>query len=493
MAHFFDELDAVYCLCIEERKQFVIKQATKLNIFNKLVIIDADTPNSDAVDEIITNHRFFPILGNSTIYIAATLGLQKIMIDIVKNKLEFAMILEDDVLFLESMFDFANKTITKNNIRKHFDTNLPYNLYLISTIHENTFANQTGIIHQYINYGQPAYILNHHLCSLLLNNLYPITGPVDDYKNAIERKYQVQCGILVPYICRELSANFFNFDTSELSFKFKRTHCWNNAKKIVLSKQIYVDANAWHRNLILSINPDLNLSFDKIKSHDTIMKYSFGTLVEVLNNSYICSCTIDNNIEYCRESFIFSVKGKRSAEIINKKFGFSPIVADYLLLMSLYLKKERLIRYQYCFIYDDADFGIVSDTSFQLIKLSDINVILDAIVSSNFVISDNTDYITIGNSYGIPGVYAVVGNSAKYAEIAADYYSNITSENVEPISLNVTNQLVSIDSDVCDRFSNFIQPVLPIAKNTFDDLLDVFPFVTFSSVRLRTMHQQFFN
>src|SRR5438309_1865046 len=142
MAKFFDEMDAIYCLCIKERKNFVMEQATKLGIADRLKIYDAFTPNSNEVINVVNNHLVYPILANNLVHIASALGMKKIMHDIVEHKYNFAMIMEDDVIFLEDMLAYGNTWLNRESIEKHFDVNKPYNLYLLSDKVEHFYGKQ---------------------------------------------------------------------------------------------------------------------------------------------------------------------------------------------------------------------------------------------------------------------------------------------------------------------------------------------------------------
>ena len=107
-----------------------------------------------------------------------------------------------------------------------------------------------------------------------------------------------------------------------------------------------------------------------------------------------------------------------------------------------------------------------------------VNDSLDAICSSQYVVSEDINYITIGNSYAIAGIFATLTKDiSKYHKIISeDYYSNISNETVEPIKLNYTNNYLVINTEFSNQVNNFIQPVLPIDQNIIKKLVDIIPF-----------------
>lgn len=501
MAVFFGELDAIYCLCIEERKSFVIEQAEKLGISDKLQIFKAYTPNDEIIQQHITNHLVYPIATNNPIYIASSLGMKEIMLDIIKNKHNFAMIMEDDVLFLENMIAHGNKWLKKDVIKKYFDITKPYNLYLQSSIPENKYYYKSkfpngGIINnnaikRSVRYGEPICILNHLTCSLLVKYLYPIIAAFDEYKYKIRHIFNIQHGILVPYICRELSANFNKFDISKLTQSFVRTHnvaLTKTIKQPLLASTFYLKIMPSLENiffyLMKSINPELNIVINSQSFRENTMGYYMGGYCDILDNNYVIGSTISDRIKFKNHpSFIVSVRGKKSVDIVEKKFKFKPIIADLLLLMAKYNPKDVSRDYKYCFIYEK-NLKVIfqnSDDTYLFINplYVDANTLVDQITKCGYVITDNISYITIANSYGIPGIYSTISGDTIdecKKESAEDYYSNITNAIVDPIILECEDDTIIVDEQVSNKIINFVQPVLPIKQNILDEILKFIPF-----------------
>ncbi|XWV24945.1 putative ORFan [Tupanvirus deep ocean] len=492
MVSFFNELDIVYCLCIPSRKNFVTEQVNKLGITDKIKIIDAYDQDSPIVKETIKNHLVFSIYTNNPVVIACNLGVRKIMMDIVENKYDYALVIEDDVIFIDEMFDHANKWITKNTISKNFNMSKPYVLHLQCSLPENNFYNknvsQGGIIKKPIRYGEPAYITNHHSCAILLKHFFPITAPFDDYKNLIKQHYSIQQGILVPYVCRELSGNYFNFDTNSIGHTFTRT-LKNNISiyDTMIKEKFYVniEGNNGHikiyNYLLKKINPKLSIVINSKEIPENVMVYSLGCHENLLQNNYIMGGTLDDNITNTgKPSFIISVRGMKSFKNAKNKLKLSPVIGDILLLYNQFIRKKKKGLYQYCFIYDTT-LKIECNDKFILVNPSKCTVetLLNVICSSKYVISDDINYITIANSYSVFGIYAIIDNTTTpYNKlIAEDYFSNFSNKVIQPINLNIINKDIIIENNFKEKVANFPQPVLPIKKNTIKLLADICPFL----------------
>ncbi|XWV26192.1 putative orfan [Tupanvirus soda lake] len=492
MATFFNELDMIYCLCIPSRKEFVTTQINKLGITTKVKIIDAYTPESSSVKDVIKNHLIYTIYTANPSVIACNLGIKKIMHDVVEHKYNYVLIMEDDVIFIENMFNHANKWITKKVISQYFNMEKPYVLHLQSNLPEKTFYNNNvsteGIIRTPIRYGEPAYITNYYACELFLKHFYPITAPFDDYKHAIKQHYSIQQGILVPYICRELSGNYFGYDIRSTGYTFNRT-LKNKQITIfstLLKEKFYV--NMTEKNgldkmiqfLLKKMNPNVNWIFNSKEIPVDTMSYSIGQQETVLKNSYIIGGSINTNITNGNKPFfVISVRGVKSYDIIRKKYKLLPVVGDFLSMYNFYYPKKVNTIYKYCFIYETI-LNIDCSDKFIFVNPinSDVEKIVNAICNSQYVITNDISYITIANSYAVYGVYATLNEPIdKYFEIiAADYYSNFTKINVNPINIKSTNNNIVIDNNFGLEVSKFPQPTLPISNMIIKVLRNVLPF-----------------
>jgi GR25 family glycosyltransferase involved in LPS biosynthesis len=496
MATFFNEMDMVYCLCIQQRKQFVMDQINKLGIASKIKIIDAYTQENPIVQQIIANHYIYTIYTDNPITIACTLGIREIMLDIFQNKYNYAMVIEDDVIFLENMIEHGNKWITKKVIGNYFDIDKPYVLHLQCDKPENTFYHNKisagGIIKTIIRYGEPAYITNYHACWLLLKHMFPITAAFDEYKFAIKCHYDIQQGILIPYICCELSANYSKYDTRELDRQFdhiftrtlrnKTYSVWNIYSKSVFNIRTNQNNSCEKllKFLIQNINPQLNLSFNDLTIPDNKMSYCIGTHEPTLKNNYIITGSFDANVKFGEQpTFIISVRGILSQNIIKNKFKFIPPIGDILLLYNKYIPKKSGTKYKYCFVYALA-LNIICTEPHICINSTDfdVDILLNAITSSRYVITDDINYVSIANSYAIAGIFAIINNTIEYNEIiAADYYSNITANPVKPLQIHCENNNITIDEKFHRIVEQFVQPVLPINYKIIENLVDTLPFV----------------
>ncbi len=496
MATFFNDIDAIYCLCVEDRKAFVIEQFTNLGIIDKVKIVKAYTRDSQLVHKIISDHLVYPIYTDNLVSIACTLGVQTIMLDIVKNKFNYAMVIEDDVIFMESKFNHGNTWIRRDIINNYINISKPYVLYLQSSAKENIYYNQSncgteGIIISSVRYGEPAYITNHLSCSILLKHLFPITSPFDEYKFLVKKKYGICEAILVPYICSELSANHNNYDKTMMNHSFKRTFLSEKKSlfEVLITQKFYIATNRISGqdkllvHLINGINPNIKIILNEPKINNK-MFYCVGNYTTSIDNAYIIGSTIDYTINKpTNPSFIISVRGSNSFNIIKKKFGITPLIGDMFLLFSKYHQKITNNKYKYCFIYDNMDLIITGNYSCIFINPSKVSAdqILDTICSSEYIVSNDINYLTIGNSYEIPGVFAVLANNINkyYYVIAQDYYSNITDANVLPIIIpkKYKTNILNIDNEFNRKAENFVQPLFHKNIETVNNLIDTLPFI----------------
>lgn len=486
MATFLNEIDMIYCLCIPDRKEFVVNQFTKLGFSHKLKIIDAFTPNSSHTLDIVNNHFVYPIYTNNMFHVANTLGLIKIMNDIVLNKFNYAMIIEDDVIFLEEMFSVANKWINKETISRVFNINKPYTLYLQSTKPESFYQpaindpTKTGIVHTQIKYGEPASLINYIACELLLKHMLPITSPFDECKFMIKRRYKIQQGILVPYICRELSKNAFSYNTKTLGFTFKRSAS-NNNKTIydLLKKTIFhiTTENDLLYQIIVTclikcINPDINIIINGDKQNS--MEYNIGKKIQVFNNSYLIGSTITESTPFTNNSFIISVRGQNSYNIIMKKIKMASIIGDFLLLFSKFYKKDKLINYKYCFIYDKK-VQIKCDDKYIVINpnKTDIMALIDTMCQAEYIITDNISFVTIAHSYSINAVLAYLKINQK--DIICDDYYSAFGIVITPLIFCHGDE-IELNKELTSIINEFAQPQPLMIQNIQDKLADVIPF-----------------
>ena len=106
--------------------------------------------------------------------------------------------------------------------------------------------------------------------------------------------------------------------------------------------------------LINGINPRIKIQINCPSVPEDKMKYCIGDHETLLGNNYMMTASVDNNIQFINKpTFIISVRGIISREIIQQKFKINPLVGDILLLFNKYFPKNRIVKYKYCFIYDN--------------------------------------------------------------------------------------------------------------------------------------------
>lgn len=487
MTSFFKQLDAIYCLCLPQRRPFVEQQFATLGILNIVTIIDAFQPSSTNVIETISNNLVYPVYINSTALVACTLGVQKIMQDIVSNKYNYAMVMEDDVVFLPELLQHANTYITKLNINKMFDITKPYNIYLQSTKPPYHYSGKNGLIRAKVRYGEPIYITNHIACSILLQHIYPITVAFDEYKFIVKQKYNFQEAILLPYVCRELSHNIFRFNTSQLNTNtvFTRANqmvCTSVTQQMTNNKfTIHIsDNDIITKKLLQQISN--NLEFSDTTNNQTNIIHRIGEYVSDIKG-YLIGTTISSNSTISDfKSFIISVRGRKSQLVVQNKFNISPIIGDILLLYSRFFKFGDNILYKYCLIYNKTI--ICTDSNCIVINTlkMDMNEILQYISCSKYIVTDDIRYIIIANSYMRQGILATFNDTKitdNESEIIQDYCSNTYIQNLKPIIINLDHMHTDVYSLPVNNITNLSKATIiqPYHNDQqLDYLIEALPF-----------------
>lgn len=484
MQPFLKEVDIIYCLTIPSRRLFVEEQIIKLNIQSKIKIIDAFTQDSDLVKNIINNNYVYPIYIKNDISVACSLGVYKILENIVTNKYNYAMVIEDDVLFLENRFDIANKWISKKIISTEFDINKPYVLHLISTVPESNYirpATKDGIKKIQVLYGEPAYITNYHACELLLKYFYPITAPFDDYKRAVKLKFAIQQGILFPYICKELSANYTKFITN---YKFVRslqstTSIFKSIGDIkfylnIAGEKIQKDLTV---KLIKHLFPSINIILADNNQFNDKMVCCINGLHSSIKNKYLIGCTLNDILDVQQPSFIISVNGKKSKKIIDK-YNIDPYVGNILAYYSVIYPITTSKIYNICFVFD-TDINVKQSTSYIYINIKKISVdeLISYITKTEYVVSDIADILVIAHSYNCKIVYGLFSINHQKDIIMQDYLSNYINGKIESIKLTTDCGFIHLNKDKENEISTYPQPEIPINYDSIKVIINNLPFV----------------
>jgi hypothetical protein len=480
MVAFSKELDKIYCLSIPDRRDFTYAYFTKLGIIDRIHIMEAYTPDSSHTISTISKNLIFPIYMENTANISNYLGIVEIMKDIVRNKYEYAMIMEDDVIFLKEYFHIGNRWLTKAAISSKINTTRPYCLYLQSNTADKNIGSDNfpngNIVMRSVKYGEPVCIVNYQLCELLLKYAFPITSPFDEYKNEIKQKFGVQQAILIPYICRELSHNSYKYDMKKLGFTFRKSlgtgkSIFLQYPNIVFNLTLGIDVNYQRlvKHLVNAINPNISVGTNNLDNES--MKFNFDRATS-LSNTYIAGGTVSDNITWHDKSFIISVRGKKSCDVINRKFKFTPIIGDFLLLYHRFVKFDVIKKYEICFILNN-NITVNNYNSCMNYTTTDVDDQLQAINMSQHVVTDNIYYVIISHSYGIPATLVTLNpTNIRDRCIIDDYYSTFHTGQINPIILQTI--LHPMETSIIKKFP---QPILPYSSEYIDTLVDICPFV----------------
>ena len=444
MQHFFEQLDHIYCLCIQSRKAFVIEQFTKLGIMEKSTIFDAYTDQSPKLYEVIKDHLVRPIIINEPKNFANFLGSMEIMEDVINKKYNYAMIIEDDVLFLENMFTVANKYISKYSIGNNFDVNKPYILYLLA---KKIFAEmKTGINkNNKFMFGQPAFILNYKACETYVKKKYPIVNPIDNYKHQIEKDYNIQTGLLYPYIVAELSANYGNYDTSNINYKFTRDIHMKPIKGVdsyIFDSTFYIRTKSiTFEKLARRINNKLKLCINQKSKRLNMMYYDVDNYVSELGNNYVLGGTIDPNVKILNTRYdIMTVRGSLSANTVKKITGENPIIHDFASLIPLYFPIKLMDpKISYCFVFKNNPNINNPDSKWISPENKSIPELFNSILEAKYVVSDIPDIVSATNAYGRKVAYGTIDTPSKQEKYV---FNDLFNKTIEPIVVKNNNELL---------------------------------------------------
>lgn len=486
------ELDKIYCLCLLSRKSSLLEEVERLGLSEKISIVNAYTSDSPCVKTILKENKMYPIYTSNTTQIAVTLGIAYILEDIILNKFTHAMIIEDDVVFVDELLEFASHTLKKNNINTRIDTTKPYNLFLQSNKPEAFYRknNKNAIIKYHVRYGEPAYITNYQMCELLLKHMFPITSPYDEYKFLVRKRYDVSDYILVPYICRELSKNYHqHINKNTFVTTCGTIQPQNNALILIPENTFYIESVC--DNICLEICRNMNkiLKIENGQSLNNIMRYNIGGCVNSLCDYIYGSTIMENVLLNKRPFFVISVRGKKSQQILFNKLGINMPIFDFFLITSRYFPHYTSDKYKYCFIYSDAFIKKLPHNSIYINpKIMEPRNLFNIISNSEFVLSDNIIYISIANSYGIRGIYSSISKINKEFELMAnDYYSNITDHYIAPKKIGSENT-INIDNDsILESIITSIHPQLPISRNVINEIIYISPFTMILHTFFRTI------
>lgn len=430
------DIDKIYVLSIPQRRELLQKQIDKFGLHHIIQVVEGYTDTSKIVDQVIDNHCFYPIYTDKTTQIAVAMGVAKIMQDIVDNQYTHALVMEDDVYFIEELLEYTVSMLKRDTINANIDTNKPYVLYLQSTKPESYYQNikQEGFIPYRVRYGEPVYMTNYQMCQLLLKHLYPITSPFDEYKYIIRRQYNSADYILLPYVCRELSKNYRNY--GDAITKEYKPSCNVTTRDVfdLVRKSTFHISNKLASILLGRMNPQCRLTNQPTNNR---MVYHVSDYVNTMQG-YIYGATVSGNpARSDKPCFVISVRGKLSQRRLSEKYRIMLPIADPLTLTSKYFPCQRSETYAYCLIFSTPIQTIPTNSVYLDPNTTTLLDTIKKINQSRYVVTDDVRYLTIGNSYGVQGIYAIIDKIDPIKDdMMMDYYSNITNTKVTPISIN---------------------------------------------------------
>jgi GR25 family glycosyltransferase involved in LPS biosynthesis len=459
MAEFMNQIDRIYCLCIESRKKFIIDQFTNLGMLHKLELINAYTPTSPVIDQLIDKQLIYPVYTSNPTTIACGMGIWYIMKQIVERKQKYAMVIEDDVIFPENEFETANRWINPSSINANFDVTKPYVLFLQSSVKQATYGNVEGIVKADVRYGEPAYLTNDVACQILLEHFFPITSPFDEYKINIRKIYHFQVGILIPYVCRELSANYNGFNLQSINTQFVRTA---HVAKADISSRIRekpIHANYRCYPFFPEILARHGMKINTTPRPVDGMEYDIGGCIDRISG-YLIGSTIRPTRSVSTPFYAIGVRGKISKDIM-AYYGISTYAFDFGWTLSQ-IYPIGITGTKTSLITRESIEGGVCIDNFTL------DMLLSLIGSSSRIITDQIDVLAIAHGYGKKVLFAVE-NPANIDEdlrlMIEDYHSNFHST---PCVIKSFKQVIAEGIDT---------HYPPIGKPLLELALSVLPFV----------------
>lgn len=220
----YDMIDKIYCLNLESSQ---VRKTAMKKVFSKhnmnVDFVKAIHPRSPEYKKILNDpnkvdrlgfalrcfcqkecdHRVRKLRPTEIAISLSHLSIYKLM---VKDNIEWAMVCEDDIRFIDNFKEIVGKQISQLRYTQepcivclggHMDN---IGLKINDPIHFELIRQKQG---SYSNY---CYILNNKAAKVLIKNFFPIRKPEDSYKRLMIVKNKIEGWRIKPSLVGELSA-----------------------------------------------------------------------------------------------------------------------------------------------------------------------------------------------------------------------------------------------------------------------------------------------
>lgn len=431
-----------------------------------------------------------------------------VMNDIIKNDLkDLIMICEDDIKFSEDSMYIFNNMITNNNLKKY---NIDYEKpILIRSEQRGEFPSLNNLrLTKEVTMSNACFIVNKSYAESFINNLKVIDTTSDIYlqKKILQYDKNIQHFTIEPSPVYQLSDNKNAMFKSEIHpkgiDKEDKIRMKDHFKKVEYNDYLdnisYINnRNLWHS----SCNNNKNVGdlvgkyiYEKITGNKINYIHPSDTKDKVLltcgsiiqdkhvkyNNTIIWGSGImfENISKF--NSKIFAVRGKKTAEILDKLDIKCPqIFGDVALLLPRFYNPKNLEKHYdigLIFHYSHFDKDIINFLK-QRYKLNIISVDLEIenfvteVLKCKYTISSSLHGVIISHSYSVqslPFNLEEKGLNGTFFKFE-DYYSSFDLEFKPYFKKDILN-----NKNIIQLIKNYNQPKFPI--NT-DKLYNSCPFL----------------
>lgn len=433
-----------------------------------------------------------------------------VMNDIIKNDYkDLIMICEDDIKFTDNGMDILNKMITMENLEQYnVNFEKPILIRAGSGFNNNHTLKHSPELIKKVIMSNPCFICNKSYAKSFINKLKVIntTSDIFIHKKILSLDKSIQSFTIIPQPIYELSCGKFKQFKSEIHPKGidnedkieKLNHFKRVEYKDYLENISYINnRNLWHSYCNNNRNVgDLvgKYIYEKITGNkinyihpeDTKDKVYLtgGSIIEYkhvkYNNTIIWGSGImfENISKF--NSKIFAVRGKKTAEILDKLDIKCPqIFGDVALLLPRFFNPKNLEKYYdigLIFHYSHFDKDIINFLK-QRYKLNIISVDLEIenfvteVLKCKYTISSSLHGVIISHSYGVqslPFNLEEKGLNGTFFKFE-DYYSSFDLEFKPYFKNDILNS-----ENIIKLIKNCNQPKFPI--NT-DNLYNSCPFL----------------
>lgn len=490
-------IEKIYCISLKDNeiRRNLMRQQLENLFKDKYKIVDAVTSNNDKVLETFNNLT----LKNSNIealsQIAICYSHIKCLKKIVKHKLIFGAIIEDDIRIRPNIND---------KIKEYFKNNPK----IIEIMHEEPCIihlcgpyNYVQNINKFKERGNEIivnicfYMINYMMAKILIDNFYPIKWQFDTYVSKISRDKNIKeftaCPILAWDLSSTLYSNFWTKDDFLIRKSLFSTSKLKKTNNIIMKPNIHVNPNdkSFENYLfchILDHNKQYNIS-SQDKLHYLPFNSSFN---QISDNTIISGQGISNLNEEAKVPFIILfTRGPLSrnkfveSNIPCPEFYVDPLIIYSQIDKIRITKKFMDINSKYIFLINfDMNNQILNHNKIKIVNINNENPtsIISLIKSNDIIISNFYEILVLSTCYNkvtIPINNPYSTFDIRYLDYLLGFKSIINTWNISKLNYLDVNDI--IDLITCNKNINYPQIDYEELKYKQKKIINYLPFLKY--------------